>query len=77
MDEGFFTVGSAGRAALQGSILQAVQHYKGYGNLFIVGSAQCILDQPSLWRPRQDALIVDARCLGFAAPMPGNQSYSD
>ena len=31
--EGLFTVGSAGRAALRGSILQTVQHYKSCATL--------------------------------------------
>ena len=45
---GLFTAGSAGCAALQGSILQAVQHYKGYESLLTVASAQSISDQRSL-----------------------------
>jgi hypothetical protein len=45
---GLFTAGYAGCAALQGGILQAVQHYKGYESLFTVASAHSISDQRSL-----------------------------
>ena len=64
-------------ARVQGSIVQAVQHYKGCEGLSTKGSAQSISDQHSLGRPRQGAPIADDRCLCFVAPMHGNQLYSD